>query len=184
MVFTLIAAQNTSGSSVGTPQVYDTILLIIIVLLLVVRRSIRSIRGRKFSKRRIVQRPLLLVILSAVFLFFPVFYQSDLIYFVLSIIAGTIIGTRLGTLSTVYSDRGEFYYRSSIILTSLWIIMYVSRLVLELFFNVSSYLIDTIFIILLSFSAGLFLGEAINLIEKYNDARATMERQNQDSTER
>ncbi|MGC8506129.1 MAG: hypothetical protein ACP5NK_05425 [Thermoplasmata archaeon] len=184
MVFTIMSVQNASGTSVGTPQVYDTILLIVIILLLVLRRSIRSIRGRKFSKRRIIQRPLLLVILSAVFLFFPVFYQSDIVYFILSIVAGTIIGTRLGTLSTVYSDRGDFYYRSSIILTSLWLVTYVSRLILELFFNVSSYLIDTVFIILLSFSAGLFLGEAINLIEKYNVAKATLEQQSQDSVEK
>jgi hypothetical protein len=179
-MFFALVTQNTSSNSVSLPQVYDTLILVIIVLLLVIRRSLRSVRGRKFSKRRIIQRPAVLIALSAVLLVFPVFYQSDILYFVLSIVAGTVAGTRLGTLSKIYRNEGIFFYKSSILLTSIWVVTYVLRLILELFFNITSFLVDTIFIILLTFSSGLFLGEAINLLEKYKEAKETQDQQDQD----
>jgi hypothetical protein len=179
-MFFALVTQNISSNSSSLPQVYDTLILIIIVLLLVIRRSLRSVRGRKFSKRRIIQRPAVLIALSVVLLVFPVFYQSDILYFVLSLVAGIVAGTRLGTLSNVYMNEGILFYRSSILLTAIWAVTYVTRLILEVFFNITSFLVDTIFIILLTFSSGLFLGEAINLLEKYKEVKVTQDQQGQD----
>lgn len=49
----------------------------------------------------------------------------------------------------------------------IWAFSYIGRLSIEFIFGISSFLIDAIFLALLSLSAGMYLGEGVNILNKY-----------------
>ncbi|MCL4329590.1 MAG: hypothetical protein M1533_01145 [Candidatus Thermoplasmatota archaeon] len=162
-LFVLAQSASNQGSQGGP----FTIFLLIFLAYFVVRRISRGLSGRRFSYRRIIYSPVLLILLSVLFLFYPQFYLVD-VYVLLGFMAvGILVSSRLRHLSSVFTMNGNVMYRSSPVFVGIWAFSYIGRLSIEFIFGISSFLIDAIFLALLSLSAGMYLGEGVNILNKY-----------------
>ena len=147
---------------------YYSIVLLAFVALFVVRRIIRGLNGRRFSYSRIIFRPVLLIALSVIFLFFPVFYFEDVYVLAGFVALGIVIASRLGSLSSIFTKNGILMYKSSPIFVAIWAFSYICRLAIDFILGINSFLLDSIFLALLALSAGMYLGEGVNLSIKYS----------------
>ncbi|AWS00340.1 DUF1453 family protein [Metallosphaera hakonensis] len=143
----------TSEVSVG----YLVILAILIFL-----SMLRSIRGRKYKPGRVLFRPLLYLALGTLVVIGD---QSILPLILLSTIAGIVVGLRFGSGATLFFNTGVLYYKRSITLYLIWLVLFLVRVGVEIALPLNQSgvtLVDS----LLMFSGGLLVGEAYHLIKK------------------
>ena len=158
------------------------LILLILIIFLLGRRVMRQRKGMKYSVRSIFLTPIIYTALT-VYLLIGVPFWQDLVILAV-IIAGIVAGLALGRRSDLFEQDGKILYRRSNEVMMLWIIGYIIRIGIDLFFNplyvqgpsvspasIAAYESSTIVFgadILLAFSAGLLLGEAIVLYRNYN----------------
>ncbi|MEM0154297.1 MAG: DUF1453 family protein [Methanothrix sp.] len=163
----------------GEEYLFIIIFLAVIILL----RFRRQSRGSKATPSRIFRYPAIYIFLSIIL----VAYTPSLIlliFAVLAIILGYVIGNMLGRKSSVFMSEGKMLYKRSNEVFTIWLIAFVVRALIEFVLPIPSintipinrainafsgvYMWYSVVDILLAFSAGMLLGEALHLYKKYN----------------
>lgn len=144
----------------------------------------RNKNGVKYSVRSIFITPVIYLVLSAYFLIGLQPYQDAIVICV--IVVGILVGMLLGKRSELFEKDGKVLYKRSVEVMAIWIVGFVLRIVADFFFNPAltsyfspnslsgasasaaavAYQSSLILLgvdLLLAFSAGLLLGEALIL---------------------
>ncbi len=159
---------TNSTQSPNVADSYYNYILFIFIALIVIRRLFRGIRGRTYSRARVLRIPVIYTILSAILLTYIFSNLTYTIIAVLMVIPGLIIGMRFGSLSTVYEENGRVMYKRSVVILGMWMILFLLRIYTE-FFIPSDLLVNFIIDALLLLSLGMLIGEAYHLIAKYGE---------------
>lgn len=157
-------------SNTGQLQFY--LFFLAFMVLIIVRRSRQLVNGSKFSMARLLRPPLvytLLLLMSSLdilFLYIPGIVQITSI--MIALLAGIAGGVFFGSRGEVYRQSGEIFFKRSPIIFLAWIVLFATRIFIELIFPDSISLLY-IAISLLSFSTGLFYGETLAIYRKYRE---------------
>lgn len=169
---------------INLEYVYIIAFLAIILLL----RLRRQHSGSKASTARIFRYPAIYILLSLVL----VAYTPSVLLLVLValfIVIGYAVGSVFGAKSSVFtSSDGKIMYKRSTEIFVIWIVAFLARIAIEFAFPINYtlgtaskaigifsgvYLWYSIIDILLAFSAGMLLGEALHLYGKYKAEKMT-----------
>ncbi len=180
-----IACEEISIDWMATTSSFNSgglLIFLVIIIFLLGRRVMRQRKGTKYTVRSIFLTPIIYTALT-VYLLIGVPFWQDLVILAV-IIAGTVAGLALGQRSDLFEQDGKILYRRSNEVMVLWMVGYIIRIGIDLFFNplyiqgpsassasIATYESSMIVFgadILLAFSAGLLLGEAVVLYRNYN----------------
>ncbi|CAC12438.1 hypothetical membrane protein [Thermoplasma acidophilum] len=142
--------------------------ILIIIALIVIRSSIRAFHGRRYSRARLIRLPILYLILSVALLLVD-FPRTPIYYSVMLLIpAGYAMGTRFGTQASFFYRSNVLYFKRSPVIFIIWMCSFLARISLE-FFVPASPMINLIIDAVLSFTAGMILGESVYLLSSRKD---------------
>lgn len=160
---------------------YGTVLIVAALIAIVLfRRILRNKRGTKYSVRSIFITPIIYVALTLFFLLgLPVLWDAIVLAM---IVVGVGAGLVLGKRSELFEKDGHVLYKRSMEVMIIWVIGFIVRIGVDFFYNpafagnfslsaLAAYSTNPIVLgadIILAFSAGLLLGEAIVLYRNYN----------------
>ena len=153
----------------------------LIVVFFIARLFLRGRKGAKFSLTGIFIRPVIYTIITLAFLFILSPEQDAML--IAAIAIGLLLGLLLGRRSDIFEKDGKVMYRRSNWVTILWLIGFAIRILIDflynpaltaptlniaqvLFYEKTTYILF-IADILLAFTAGLLLGEAIVLYQSH-----------------
>jgi|GEM_PF-3826361 len=159
--------------------------LIIFIAAILIIRVRRQNKGSKASTARIFRYPAVYMVLSLLLLA----YTPSILLLLLTVIAiiiGYVIGNAMGSKSNVFSSGEKILYKRSNEIFAIWITAFVIRIILEFIVPTTSsglptastssifsgsYIWYSLVDLLLAFSAGLLLGEALHLYKKYKSVK-------------
>lgn len=142
----------------GYTQVIYFGIILVIFIVIIYRRTNVIMKGRKLSNRSLIRLPLIYTILTALFL-----YDVGTLFIVLAIVlylAAIAPGYLLAKETKIFKKEENQYYKSSIVITLIWIVLFIVRIVIELV-SPENLLLEGVTAVLLAFSAGLFVGEGL-----------------------
>jgi hypothetical protein len=161
------------------------VVLVLLIVFVLSRRIIRNNKGIGYSVRSIFITPIIYVVLSAYFLIGLGIYQD--LGVAVAVVIGVLVGTLLGRRSEIFEKDGKVMYKRSMEVMAIWLVGFIIRIAVDFLFNpqvtsvfgtnsiisssvVAASQIGPILLgadILLAFSAGLLLGEALILYMKH-----------------
>lgn len=163
-------------------------MVIVVILLLIVMRALRGIKGTKYSARSLFIRPAIYIVLTVVLVFALALWQD--VFLLLSIVTGVLLGLFLGKRANIFEKEGQIMFKRSMEVTVLWLVAYVIRIGIDFLFDpafqqllngtgsITSFITSAsafesspiVFVadLLLAVTAGLLLGEALQLLKAYN----------------
>ncbi len=152
---------GTSGTSVY--------LLAIIIAVVVTMRMYRGIKGAKFSKSRLFRTPVIYFVLTAFSLL--AYYGAQYFYYLVTgaiamFAIGTLIGLKHASGVEFFERDGTTHYRRAPYILLVWMAAFIARIFLEFAYPNLVY-VALLVTLLLSFSTGLILGEALHISEKH-----------------
>ena len=154
-----------SQSSPTGPPSYSNYFFLIIIAFVMFRFLMNGINGRKYSQSRILRRPIIYIVLTVILALS--LYENYLYMLTVAIafIPGIFFGDRFGKLSSVYKQGPIIMYKSNPVILIIWLVSLIARIFMELEYPTN---IDGIFYteLLLSFTSGILLGEAFNIVNK------------------
>ncbi len=142
----------------GASQIYYLVFILVILGFIVYRRINTLHRGRKLSRRSLVRLPVIYTFLTLLFL-----YGLNILFIIIAVIVyaiGIPSGYLLAGDTKIFKREEIRYYKSSIAITLIWMVLFAARVVIEIFAP-QNVLLAGITGVLLAFSAGLFIGEAL-----------------------
>ena len=168
-VLTLFWPFVSSATSGSTPnpasQLAGTSFFLVLVALVIARRVLSGVRGRIYSERRVLTIPviyILLTVLSVVTLG----YLHEIILGTLALLpAGVLLGSKFGTKVEFFWKNGTVYYKRSPIVLILWLVSFIVRVLLETIYP-GNLNVEIVIDAVLSATAGLLMGEAMNILGK------------------
>ncbi len=160
---------------------------IAILIVAVAIRTVRGMSGSEYSAKKLFTRPAAYIVLTALLVFGLALWQDAVLF--ISVAAGILLGLALGRKGNVFEQDGRVMFKRSLEVTLLWLVAYVIRIGIDFAFNPAFTQSSTaspasIFIaanafeggilvfgadVLLSFTAGLLLGEALALRRSYRE---------------
>ncbi len=145
------------------------LLLLLVLIVYIVARRVRSgLRGTRYKKSRVLRIPVLYVLLT-LFLVYSVGSHDYYAYYSLLLIpAGAIPGLRFGSTVKFFSKNSVLYYKRSQFIMVAWLISFLLRILLEIFFP-SSINVAIFVDMILSFTTGMILGEAFHILREAKD---------------
>lgn len=152
---------SISGLSTSTLA----IVLIVVAVVLTIRMY-RSIKGTKFSKAKIYRMPLTYLALTIISLVTLSPSLIDIITVAAAIIIGYFVGLRLGAGLQFYEKDGATHYKRAPLIIAVWLVSFVLRLAIGLFYP-TNILLGFATEILLAGTTGMILGEAVHIIRSY-----------------
>ncbi|MGP6220385.1 hypothetical protein [Caldiplasma sukawensis] len=167
-------------STTGQPSaqnIYVLVVFVAIFSLLILRRLSRYVKGTVLRPSGVIMRTFIYGLITAVSFFLPSLGGIYIVMEISLLIIGTLIGFLLGDATQVYMSDNRMMYKRSIIITALWLISYVTRLIIELEFPFNL-LFSTVFNIVLAFTFGLILGEAFQIFRKRREILNEKSQQN------
>ena len=171
----------------------ESILIVIaIIVFFIARMAWRGIKGTRYSVTSLFMRPIIYLVLTAFLIIGLLIWQDALLAVVAA--AGVLIGLELGKRANIFEKDGKVLYKRSNEVTILWLVAFVIRISIDFFLNpalnsppafnsTANFSITSILVassafesspwvfgadLLLAFSAGLLLGEAIVLYRGFN----------------
>lgn len=154
--------------SLGTSSfsMTDIIVIFIIIILYLLYRIYRSTKGMKYTERNVYRGPLLYLIL--VFLGIAVLNPTyiEIISVILSIIIGYFVGRKLSGGVSFFEKNNTTYYRRSPAVLILWVISFLVRFIIEIFYP-TNFILALITEIILAITTGIILGEAHHILISY-----------------
>jgi membrane protein CcdC involved in cytochrome C biogenesis len=163
------------------PSNLDLLIVPLLVVFLIARLFLRGRNGTNFSLTSIFIRPVIYTLITLAFLLILGLEQDAML--IGAIVIGLLLGLVLGRKSDIFEKDGKVMYKRSNEVTILWLIGFVIRILIDFFYNpaltapslnITQILlyektIPILFIadILLAFTAGLLLGEAIVLYQSH-----------------
>ncbi len=155
---------TNSYSQLNPELTYFLVIGIILVI-----SSFRSLKGRRVRPFRLFLRPLIYILLGAVFL-----VEGFSFIVVVSVISGSLVGfllgDRFGSGAEVFVNAGEIFYRRSPIVLGIWLLSYVGRVFIYQYDGTgsSSIFLDVALDFLLFSSAFMLMGESIYVYKEYS----------------
>ena len=163
----------------------EYLLLLVIIVIMLFLRVRRQSRGTKATTVSIFRYPAIYIFISII-LVLSTFNMLLLLYVIIAIILGYALGSVLGKNSSVFASNGKLLYKRSKEVFAIWAAAFIVRIFIEFAFPINYtgpgqpvpnafsgiYLWYSIVDLLLGFSAGILLGEAIHLYRKYNAVKA------------
>ena len=164
----------------ATTEIYTILVLAAILVIIAVRlftRLRKNASGARYSLRSILLLPILYSAITF-FLMIGMPVSEDAIL-VISLIIGIAIGLLLGRRSEIFEKDGKMMYRRSAVIMAIWLVGFIARVGLEFVSGsfdfgpgMTPLSPSGAFIfgadVLLAFSAGLLLGEAIMLYRSHS----------------
>ncbi len=133
--------------------------LIAIIGLLYVFRVIATVRGEKYTRRRLYLLPvfyLLILILTFYATSFSVILGA-----IILIAVGVLVGYLLSRKAMVFEKKGKAYFKRSIIVTTLWSAMFAVNVLTPLYYPQYDY--PVYFSSFLTFLTGMVWGQVARL---------------------
>ena len=165
--------------SIGLSLLIPVILVVLIAGRLILRIT-RNRKGTKYSVRSIFTLPIIYLIISLFFMIgLSLLEASGLL---LAIAIGILAGLQLGKHSEIFEHEGKVMYKRSAEVMAIWIVGFLIRIGIDFYANpslftgnfsltsFSAYESSPLLFgadILLAFSAGLLLGEALILYKRH-----------------
>lgn len=171
MLETLIhaaAAQTIQPGATSAGSIETLVIFLAIIAIIVARRIVRGVYGRRYSTGRVLFLPVFYVLLTLAFVIFLNIGDTEIYYTLLLIPAGALLGLRIGGGISFFTKNGEVYYKRSPIILVIWLVSYVSRIILEFLYPTNRTIILAVDIVL-ALTAGLIIGEAVHLIQGRRD---------------
>lgn len=160
---------------------------IAILIVAVAIRTVRGMSGSDYSAKKLFTRPAAYIVLTVLLVFGLALWQDAVLF--ISVAAGILLGLALGRKGNVFEQDGRVMFKRSLEVTLIWLVAYVIRIGVDFAFNPALTQSSTpspasIFIaanafegsilifgadLLLSFTAGLLLGEALALRRSYRE---------------
>ncbi len=141
------------------------LLLLVLIVYIVARRIWSGVKGRRYKKSRVLRIPVLYVLLT-LFLVYSVSSHDYYAYYSLLLIpAGVIPGLRFGSTVKFFSKNSVLYYKRSQVIMIAWLISFLLRVLLEIFFP-SSINAEILVDMILSFTTGLIIGETFHILRE------------------
>lgn len=141
--------------------------LLAIVLLVVVRRIMYAVNGRRFSTGRVLSLPVIYLVLTFVTLI-PLEYLNPMsLLSLLAIPVGFAAGYMFGKQVSFFKRGEVLYFKRSPVILVLWLISYVTRIILIYFLGTNFeivFLVDSI----LALTSGLIIGEAVRVLKGHS----------------
>lgn len=162
MYYSFSSVTLYSFGQYGNLSQYQFTFFVVFILFVIARRFSRAFFGRRFAYRRILTLP----ILYSLFTIYLLFYVSE--YEILSAVTVAAIGVYLGYIigkKVRFFDRNDsLYYKSSLIITVLWAVSFLSRLYISTYSPNLPVQVSLLFSIILAWTAGLMVGESIRIL--------------------
>ncbi len=167
----------TQSNNNGSAPYSDYFFLVFIGLIMF--RYLRTgLNGRKYSYARMMRRPIIYIVLTVILALS--LYENYLYMLAVAIafLPGIFFGDKFGKLSSVYKQGDIIMYKSNPIILIVWLVSLIARIFVEFEYPTN---IDGIFYteVLLSFTSGILLGEAFNIVNKVKNMNSG---ENQDQT--
>lgn len=141
--------------------------LLAIILLVVVRRIMYAVHGRRFSRGRVLSLPVIYLFLTFVTLI-PLEYLNPVaLLSLLAIPVGFVAGYMFGKQVSFFNKDGVLYFKRSPVILILWLISYITRIVLVYLLGSNFDIVFTVDSIL-ALTSGLILGEAIRVLKGHS----------------
>ncbi|WP_048053919.1 hypothetical protein [Thermoplasma volcanium] len=151
---------------VETAQPYYSAYIVIgILALLLLRSAYRSFKGRRYRPARVFRIPAVYALLTVILVLLDFSTQYYYYSVLLLIIAGYLVGVRVGTSVRFFYRGTVLYYRRSPGVYVIWAVSLFSRVILEFLMpgnSLAEVSVDSI----LSFTTGLLIGETVNIIKQ------------------
>ncbi|MCL5783086.1 MAG: DUF1453 family protein [Candidatus Thermoplasmatota archaeon] len=165
-LFWPLASNVTSGSTPGTAsQLAGTSFFLVLVALVIARRVLGGVRGRIYSERRVLMIPVIYILLTVLSVA-ALGYIHEIILGTLALLpAGVLFGSKFGTKVEFFWKNGMIYYRRSPVVLILWLGSFIVRVLLETIYP-GNLQVEIVIDAVLSLTAGLLLGEAMNILGK------------------
>ena len=139
-------------------------LYLVFLALILTLSSYRSLYGGKYRPFRVFFRPAIYLLLG-LGLLSQDFTDPLFITSLLGLLAGALMGVKLGSGVSFYYSGGDLYYKRSVWVYLLWLASFLLRAYLEVG-SPTSFTVLTLLDALLMFSSGLLLGESCHLVTK------------------
>lgn len=153
--------------------------IFIVIIIFILFRSYRGLTGTKYSPRALYFTPAIYLVLVVFVLFTYTEYTIiDDIAILIAIIVGAAAGLTLGGGVKFYEQNGSTYYKRVPLIVIIWLAALVFRLACYIFFP-TIVTLNLAADILLGFTAGLLIGEAININRKYANHKLTIKKEKQ-----
>ncbi|MEM0138678.1 MAG: hypothetical protein QW100_03000 [Thermoplasmatales archaeon] len=135
----------------------------LVIAIIVLVGIARGIKGRRYTKLRVLRTPLIYLVftLAAVFVTTRPNIYAQLVILLLPL--GFPIGSSFGRDVKFFSKNGEIYYRRSPFILVLWAFALIARASIEIL-SLDSLAAIIVFNAILSFTTGMLLGEAIHIL--------------------
>ncbi len=158
----------STGVPAGILEYY--LVLGIFVTLMVIRRVRSYLRGYKYNTSRLIRVPviyaLILLFFSSDVIFLAPPSLIQLITMTAAAVAGIVGGLFFGKSGEVFKRDDQIYFKRSVVILAIWLISFLSRLVLDLLYP-TDFTVQYMVISLLAFSTGLFAGESVAIYGTY-----------------
>lgn len=163
------STQSTSYTN-GIGNLGSLAFLLIIVAWVAARRIMFAVRGRRFSKRRVLSLPVLYIFLTFL-LIVPLEYNYPMaLTSLLAIPAGFVVGYMFGKQVKFFNKNGALFFKRSPVVMVIWLVSYAARVIL--FYEFSSNLqVSFIFDAVLALTAGMLIGESIRILRSHSEYR-------------
>ncbi len=153
------------GSSAGS---IDTILVIIAIIFTL--RIYRIVNGTKFSTIGLYRLPVIYLALAAFSLVALSPSYLDVVIAVVALVVGLLIGLRLAGGVHFFEKNGAVYYKRSILIMVIWLVSFIIRFGVDLFYSSVPYA-SLAAGFLLSATTGVIIGEAVHIKRNYERYR-------------
>ncbi len=155
---------STSISSSGSQS--STIIILIIIAVILTLRAYRGFKGVKFSKSAVYFRPVIYTILTIFSVLLISVSYIEILYVVIAIGAGCLIGLKIGGNVRFFEKDYLVYSKRSAIVMTLWLASYAARLAMGYLYPSNLYISLALDLLLASIT-GIIIGEAYHINDKY-----------------
>ncbi|MDE1851390.1 MAG: hypothetical protein KGH69_01720 [Candidatus Micrarchaeota archaeon] len=158
--------QAYPASQLSGPSVYVVLIVVAVILTL---RIYRSMKGTKFSMFTLARLPAVYTILMLVS--FASYYASPYLLEIVagaavSLVVGLLLGMRYASGAEFFEKEGRTHYKRAPYILIAWMAAFIARFAIEIV--LPGMFLATVFVnMLLAFSTGLIIGEALHIYEKY-----------------
>lgn len=160
----------TASLTPSVPGVSNSTLAIILILVAIYLtvRMYRNLKGTKFNESKVYRLPLIYLTLTIISLFTISPSLTDIIVVIIAIAIGYFIGLRLGAGLQFFEKEGATHYRRAPLILILWMVSFVLRFAIELFYP-TNLVLGLATEILLAGTTGMILGEAVHIVRSHKN---------------
>ncbi len=161
----LISSMTNASAPNGIPtsNFQSVAIIFIVIALLLVMRVYRNINGRIYRDSRVFRTPLIYGLLLLFFVGYLEYSHPIFFLTLLFVPIGFMIGIRFDFQPNFFYRNNILYYKRSPAVLVIWLVAFIIRLALDLFYSTNLYAnlsVDS----LLALTTGIIVSEALTLL--------------------